>query len=144
MIKKRLKFIFGVGIILTVIAWQGIVGFQQSRTYYITVKELMEGDSPDYQKRLRVGGIVVPGSILRENGSLRFRLSQEESSLPVLYVGTETPPDTFTGNAEGIIEGHHTREGVFQAEKIQARCTSKYESGVQPAGAYYSGNDSIK
>ena len=91
--KKRLKFVIGVGIILVVFSWQAIVGFQENQTYYITVQELVKG--PEYEKRLRVGGIVMPGSILRESGSLTFRLSQEEDSIPVVYVGMETPPDTF-------------------------------------------------
>ncbi len=84
---------------------------------------------PEYEKRLRVGGIVMPGSILRESGSLTFRLSQEEDSIPVVYVGMETPPDTFVGGSEGIIEGRYQDDGVFRAESIQARCTSKYEAG---------------
>ncbi len=125
--KKRLKFVIGVGIILIVFSWQAIVGFQENQTYYKTVQELVRG--PEYEKRLRVGGIVMPGSILRENGSLTFRLSQEEDSIPVVYVGMETPPDTFVGGSEGIIEGRYQDDGVFRAESIQARCTSKYEAG---------------
>ena len=137
MLKKQLKFIVGVGIIITVMAWQVIVGFQQNRTYYITVAELTE--SPNYEDRLRVGGIVEPGSIERENGELKFRLTQEEAALSVLYVGDETPPDTFVDRAEGIVEGRYTREGVFHAEKIQARCTSKYEAGKYEVGNYETG-----
>ena len=133
--KKQLKFVVGVGIILSVVGWQAITGFEQNRTYYITVKELAE--IPDYERRLRVGGIVVPGSILRKDGALTFRLAQDEASIPVLYVGTETPPDTFVGEAEGIIEGLYSHEGVFQAEKIQARCTSKYETGKRLSDTPY-------
>ncbi len=125
--KKQLKFVIGVGIILTVFTWQAVVGFQENQTYYITVQELVKG--PEYEKRLRVGGIVMPGSILRESGSLTFRLAQEEDSIPVVYIGMETPPDTFVGGSEGIIEGRYADDGVFHAEKIQARCTSKYEAG---------------
>ena len=138
--KKQLKFFIGVGIIITVVAWQVIVGFQENQTYYITVQELVKG--PEYEKRLRVGGIVMPGSILRESGSLTFRLSQEEDSIPVVYVGMETPPDTFVGGSEGIIEGRYADDGVFHAEKIQARCTSKYEAGQGLQGASYPVNES--
>ena len=138
--KKQLKFFIGVGIIITVVAWQVIVGFQENQTYYITVEELVNG--PDYEKRLRVGGIVMPGSILREDGSLKFRLAQEGESIPVLYVGVETPPDTFVGGAEGIVEGRYANDGVFRAEKIQARCTSKYEAGQGLQGASYPVNES--
>ena len=138
--RKQLKFVIGVGIIITVVAWQVIVGFQENQTYYITVEELVNG--PDYEKRLRVGGIVMPGSILREDGSLKFRLAQEGESIPVLYVGVETPPDTFVGGSEGIVEGRYANNGVFRAEKIQARCTSKYEAGQGLQGASYPVNES--
>ncbi len=46
--------------------------------------------------------------------------------IPVVYVGSEAPPDTFKDNAQALAEGKYGRDGVFHATNIQAKCASKY------------------
>ena len=129
---KRLKFGIGIGIILGVVAWQAISGFQESKTYYVTVNELAGGKVT--RERIRVGGVVTPGSIERRGGTLTFRLAQDTNSIPVTYVGTDTLPDTFVGGAQAIVEGDFSASGEFRAQKIQAKCASKYEAKPKGAG----------
>ena len=62
-----------------------------------------------------------------------FRLAQDASVLPVAYVGSDTLPDTFVGGAQAIIEGDYSPDGTFRADKIQAKCASKYQAA--PPGA---------
>jgi cytochrome c-type biogenesis protein CcmE len=123
---KKLKFGIGIGIILAVVAWEAISGFQQSKTYYVTVNELTGGHTA--RERVRVGGIVAPGSIERRGGQVTFRLAQDANSVPVVYVGSDTLPDTFVGGAQAIVEGEYTARGEFRAENIQAKCASKYQA----------------
>ncbi len=130
---KRLKFGVGIAIILGVVAWEAISGFQQNKTYYVTVNELKTGHGPRHQ--VRVGGVVAPGTIERRGGTVTFNLAQESNFLPVRYVGTDTLPDTFVGGAQAIVEGDYTASGEFQAEKIQAKCASKYEAKGQGQAA---------
>jgi len=133
---KKLKFGIGIGVILIVVAWEAVSGFQQSKTYYVTVNELLTGKAA--RARVRVGGVVAPDSIERRGGTVTFRLAQEKSLLPVTYVGSDTLPDTFTGGAQAIVEGDYSADGMFRADKIQAKCTSKYQAappGVRPGPA---------
>jgi cytochrome c-type biogenesis protein CcmE len=123
---KKLKFGIGIGIILAVVAWEAISGFQQSKTYYVTVSELTRAQNT--RRRIRVGGTIVPGSIERHGGTLTFRLAQDTVSLPVTYVGSDTLPDTFKDGAQAIIDGEYLAGGGFRADKIQAKCASKYEA----------------
>lgn len=127
---RKLKFGIGIGIILAAVAWGAVTGFQESKTYYVTVNELMSGKLT--RERIRVGGIVAPGSIERRGGKLTFRLAQDANSIPVVYVGTDTLPDTFVGGAQAIVEGDYSPEGELRAQKIQAKCASKYDA--KPAG----------
>ncbi len=130
---RRLKFGIGIGIILAVVAWEAISGFQQSKTYYVTVGELLGGHVS--HQRLRVGGVVAPGTIERRGGKVSFRLAQDAQSIPVVYVGADTLPDTFTDRAQAIVDGELTASGEFRAEKIQAKCASKYEAKPQGQSA---------
>jgi cytochrome c-type biogenesis protein CcmE len=123
---KKLKFGIGIAIILAAVGWEAVSGFQQSKTYYVTVKELTSGKSA--HQHVRVGGIIVPGSIHRSGQILTFRISQEDESIPVTYIGKDTLPDDFKGGANAIIEGNYLADGTFNAQQVQAKCASKYKA----------------
>ena len=99
---------------------------QDSKSYYVTIKELNGMGNSAYSKRLRVAGNVPPGSIKRQGTHLEFQLVEQDRTLPVVYSGTEAPPDTFKDNAQALAEGKFGRDGVFHATNIQAKCASKY------------------
>ncbi len=122
----KLKFGIGIGIILAVVAWEAVTGFQESKTYYVTVQELTNGKTA--RKHIRVGGIVQAGSIQRHEGVLSFRLAQDALTIPVTYVGSDTLPDTFKDGAQAIVDGEYSASGGFRADKIQAKCASKYQA----------------
>jgi cytochrome c-type biogenesis protein CcmE len=121
---KQWKFGIGIALIVGVAVWGAVSGFQQSKTYYVTVNELLSGKNN--HQHIRVGGVVQEGSIVRSGETLRFRLAQDKASIPVVYVGTETIPDTFKGGAQAIVDGAYTPGGVFRAQTVQAKCASKY------------------
>jgi cytochrome c-type biogenesis protein CcmE len=126
--KRKIKFLVGSLIIVAAIAWLGFSGFDESLAYYKTVDELKLMKDDAYDKRLRVAGNVVAGSIERLPGMVKFKLEQKGDTLPVSYVGRELLPDTFKDGAQALAEGHLTRTGEFEASKIQAKCASKYEA----------------
>lgn len=121
---KKVKFGIGIALIVGIVAWEAIAGFRQSESYYVTVHQLLSGKV--IHKHLRVGGLVEKGSVERQGEQLNFRLAQGSDVLPVVYVGTQTLPDTFKGGAQAIVQGTYTPGGVFRATEIQAKCASKY------------------
>jgi cytochrome c-type biogenesis protein CcmE len=123
---KTIKFGAGIGVILAVVAWLAVSGFQQNKIYYYTVSELIGGKGG--HQHVRVGGVVAQGSVERRGGQVTFRLVQDSASVPVTYVGSDTLPDTFVGGAQAIIEGNYDSGGVFQADRVQAKCASKYQA----------------
>ena len=127
MSNPKVKFAVAIGILLGALAWLAVIGMQESKTYYITVAELKQMGESVRQKRLRVGGRVVAGSIQREGRRVRFLLEQNNETLPVVYVGRDPVPDTFVDHAEALVEGRWGEDGVFHAQKLQAKCASKYE-----------------
>jgi cytochrome c-type biogenesis protein CcmE len=50
-------------------------------------------------------------------------------------VGTDTLPDTFKDGAQAIVDGDYLASGEFRAEKIQAKCASKYQAAPGSQGA---------
>jgi cytochrome c-type biogenesis protein CcmE len=124
--KKYLKFGAVTFIILVSMGYLAYTGVQESKSYYVTIKELQTMGDGAYSKRLRVAGNVQPGSIRRNGTHVEFVLMEQGQSLPVSYSGTEPPPDTFKDNAQALAEGSFGKDGVFHAKGIQAKCASKY------------------
>ena len=132
---KYMKFGIATTIIVVALGYLAYTGVQQSKSYYVTIKELRGMDNSVYTKRLRVAGNVEPGSIHRNGLHLEFTLVEQGNKLPVVYTGTEAPPDTFKDNAQALAEGSFGRDGVFHASEIQAKCASKYAPQQQGAPA---------
>ena len=126
MANRYVRFGLVIVVIVVSLGYLAYTGVQESKSYYVTIKELKAMDDSAYHKRLRVAGTVVPGSIKRQGSHLEFALQEEDRTLNVVYSGTEAPPDTFKDSAQALAEGSYGRDGVFHAKQIQAKCASKY------------------
>jgi cytochrome c-type biogenesis protein CcmE len=123
---KFLKFGGATVVILLALGYLAYTGVQESKSYYVTIKELHGLGDSAYTKRLRVAGNVQPGSIKRTGTKVEFMLVENDQVLPVVYSGTEAPPDTFKDNSQALADGSFGRDGVFHAKQLQAKCASKY------------------
>lgn len=132
---RFLKFGFVIVLIVVSLGFLAYTGVQDSKSYYVTIKELNGMGNEAYAKRLRVAGNVVPGSIRRNGTRVDFMLKENELTLPVSYTGTEAPPDTFKDDSQALADGSFGRDGVFHAKQLQAKCASKYAPapGTAPA-----------
>jgi cytochrome c-type biogenesis protein CcmE len=123
---KYLKFGGAIGLILISLGYLAYTGVQDSKSYYVTIKELHGMGDGAYAKRLRVAGNVQPGSIKRNGTKVDFMLVENDQLLQVAYSGSEPPPDTFKDNSQALADGKFGRDGVFHASQLQAKCASKY------------------
>ncbi len=142
---KQVKFVVIIAAIVVTLAWMGVSGVEQSATYYVTIEELFAMDDAA-AKRIRVGGDVAVGSIVRSASDVRFTITQQDETMPepqaleVVYTGDDPLPDTFRDRAQALCDGRLRADGKFEAKKIQAKCASKYEAqpGREAAPVYES------
>ena len=139
---RFLKFGIAMVVILLALGYLAYTGVQESKSYYVTIKELHGMGDGAYTKRLRVAGNVQPGSIKRSGTNMNFVLVENDQLLNVVYNGTEPPPDTFKDNAQALAEGSFGRDNVFYAKQIQAKCASKY-APQQPGNAQSQASSSM-
>lgn len=129
--KHYAKFaVLVVGIIGT-LGWLAAGGINETKTYYREIKEVKAMGSEALEQRVRVGGDVKADSIVRNGKEVRFILTQNDLTLPVVYTGTDPLPDTFRDGSQALADGKLRADGVFYASKIQAKCASKYEGKPQ-------------
>jgi cytochrome c-type biogenesis protein CcmE len=135
MSRKKLRFGVGIAVVIVVIIVFAISGFQEGKAYYKTIEELNAMGGAAHGVRMKIAGYVADGSIHRSGTQVAFQLEQEGLTLPVNYVGTAPIPDTFKDGSEAVVEGTYNENGTFEANKIQAKCASKYEAKYGKDGA---------
>lgn len=121
--RRRLKFLIGGGVIVLAIIYLIVSGSKGAMVYYVTIDELQT--KPVYDKKIRVLGKVVDGSIRRNNLDITFAIAEKGQQIPVTYRGIV--PDTFKDGSDAVVEGKYQTDGSFAAETVMAKCPSKYE-----------------
>lgn len=136
---------FGILTVLIVgsLVWLAMGGIADTKTYYKTISELGQMGATARSTRLRIGGDVRPGSIVRHGNQVSFTLHQGPQILNVVYTGTDPLPDTFKDNAQALADGRLGPDGVFEAKKIQAKCASKYEAKPPAGGATHQNSKAV-
>jgi len=121
--KRRLMVVVLVVIGIGTATALALTAFQKNLLYFVTPSQVKAGDLPT-NKRFRVGGLVVNGSVHRSGVDVRFDLTDGNQSVTVLYSGIL--PDLFREGqgivAQGVIDGG----GVFQADEVLAKHDSNY------------------
>ena len=123
--QQRLIFIVvllaGVGIAATL----AFFAIGENMLYFFTPTQVTAGEVPT-ERQIRVGGLVVDGSVVRETGSLAiaFELTDTNKAIAVNYTGIL--PDLFR-EGQGIIAiGKLGAGGVFQADEVLAKHDENY------------------
>src|SRR5512134_2409790 len=77
-------------------------------------------------RRFRLGGLVVPGSIDRSagDGTIGFRLTDQAHEVQVRYRGLL--PDLFREGQGVVAQGQLTGDGVFDASEVLAKHDENY------------------
>ena len=132
---NSLRIGIAAAVVVGTIGWLAWSGYGANKSYYVTIAELGGMGDKAFHSNLRVEGFVVPGSIEHDGPHVTFVMNEFESHTPkaasgrrltVIYKGSEPPPDTFKDDSQALAEGTYGRDGVFHANKLQAKCASKY------------------
>ncbi|MDH4131947.1 MAG: cytochrome c maturation protein CcmE [Gemmatimonadota bacterium] len=137
--KAGRKFLIGSGIIVGAVAMLMTQGVKQFGQYSMKPSELAQRVSRDpsfYDTGIKMEAKVVPGSVKRNTASqtIDFVVTDGSHTYPVTYRGVA--PDTFTDaqEIEVVVEGRLSRDGVFHATSLLAKCGSRYEAHYDENG----------
>lgn len=123
--KRRLYMIVllvgGVGLAMALM----LQAFQENMNLYYEPVRVKAGEAPrDHD--FRMGGMVVDGSIHREEGSLtvQFDVTDYQETVTVHYTGIL--PDLFREGQGIITRGRLNEQGQFYAEEVLAKHDENY------------------
>jgi len=123
--RKRLYVVLGIlgGVAASVAL--AVMASRDNVTFYFDPSQIAAGKAP-LDKRFRVGGMVVKGSVSRKPGDLevRFVLTDFAHEVPVEYTGVL--PDLFREGQGIIAHGSMSPDGAFVADEVLAKHDEKY------------------
>ncbi|HEX7034996.1 MAG TPA: cytochrome c maturation protein CcmE [Pseudomonadales bacterium] len=103
-----------------------LAALNQNLNLYYPPDEIVGGDAP-VGARIRAGGMVMDGSVVRgDNGlDVRFVLTDYEGSdFEVVYSGIL--PDLFREGQGVLVHGELGEDGVFHADQVLAKHDETY------------------
>jgi cytochrome c-type biogenesis protein CcmE len=120
------RFIIGGVIIAAALFYLIYGGMRGAMVYFVTPSEIKAQEEKSQGKFLRVGGMVVKGSLHRNVDGLtyRFQLTDGNAIIPVYFHGV--PPDLFGDGKGAVAEGKIGKDGVFMATTIMAKHAEEY------------------
>jgi cytochrome c-type biogenesis protein CcmE len=127
-VKARQQRMLAVGLAvagLAIATALTLQSFKDNLMFFVSVTEVVAGEFPQ-ERNFRVGGLVVDGSIQRDDGSLqvRFSITDLRCEMPVTYTGVL--PDLFRENQGVVAHGRMDGAGVFVADEILAKHDENY------------------
>jgi len=123
---KTKRFLVGGAIILAALAYIIYGGMQQALVYFKMPSELRAEESSMKGKFVRMGGMVVKGSMEKDlqNLTYKFQITDGNTNFPVFFKGV--PPDLFVEGKGAVVEGRVENDGVFHATTIMAKHAEDY------------------
>ncbi len=123
--RQRLLIVALIVVGASVAAALVFTALRDNMNLFYSPAQVVAGEAPE-GRRLRVGGMVVEGSIQRDPKSLavRFELTDYQATVPVSYTGIL--PDLFVEGEGAVATGVLQSDGGFVAEQVLAKHDETY------------------
>ncbi|MGE4279292.1 MAG: cytochrome c maturation protein CcmE [Magnetospirillum sp.] len=125
MTRKKRRLYFVILGLLAVGAAAALVlsALRQDIVFFFSPTEIMEAKVPTEGRRIRLGGLVEQGSVVKEGATVRFKVTDGAHALPVVYEGLL--PDLFR-EGQGVVTEGRMGQGVFVASEVLAKHDENY------------------
>jgi cytochrome c-type biogenesis protein CcmE len=124
-LRKQQRLVLVIVALVLLGGASGLVLFalSDSVAFFVTPSDIAGGRvEPD--RRFRLGGLVVDGSVERDDSVVRFRLTDQANEVVVRYQGIL--PDLFREGQGIVAQGSLDADGTFVASEVLAKHDESY------------------
>ena len=100
-----------------------LTAFNKNLVFFFTPSQVAANEAP-IGRTLRIGGMVMPGSVRREGVDVRFVVTDTARSMAVVYRGQL--PDLFREGKGVVAQGSLGADGLFTAREVLAKHDENY------------------
>jgi cytochrome c-type biogenesis protein CcmE len=141
--QKRLAMIGGIGVVLLGAVLLVTTALRDKIVFFYTPTEIVAEGKAKPGERVRIGGLVKEGSVVRDGEKVSFVVTDTEKDLPVTYIGIL--PDLFREGQGVVSEGMIGGDGIFSADTVLAKHDENYipkevADALKDKGVWQGGN----
>jgi len=123
-VRLRAIFIFLVLISLTLVVYILFKSLEENVVYFLSPTEIHEKQEIDFDRKIRIGGMVKKNTIKHSNQSINFIITDFKNEIYVNYSGSI--PNLFAEEKGVVAEGFLKDKSYFIADKILAKHDENY------------------
>jgi len=123
--QRRITLVVGILAGVSLAGVLALNAFRDNVMFFFDPSQVAAGEAP-IEKRFRLGGMVRPGNVNRQAGSLdmSFVVTDFKQDVKVVYSGVV--PDLFRENQGVVAHGRLGKDGTFVADEILAKHDENY------------------
>ncbi|MEY4847567.1 MAG: hypothetical protein RLZZ36_680 [Pseudomonadota bacterium] len=123
--QRRVTLVVGILVGVSAAVALAVRAMNENVMFFFDPTQVASGEAP-IDKRFRLGGMVRPGTVVREPGTLemRFVVTDFQKDVSVKYSGIV--PDLFRENQGVVAHGRLGADGTFVADEILAKHDENY------------------
>ncbi|MEM7461690.1 MAG: cytochrome c maturation protein CcmE [Pseudomonadota bacterium] len=122
--QKRLAVIGGMGAVLLTAVLLVMTALRDEIVFFYTPSDIIAGDKANSGQRIRLGGLVKEGSIVRNGSEIGFTVTDTDQEIAVAYTGIL--PDLFREGQGVVTEGVITPQNTLIADTVLAKHDENY------------------
>ena len=123
-VKKRISFLSIFLIISIITVFLVLKSLTDNILYFKSPTEIKFSDDINFNKKIRIGGMVKKNSILIDSEEMKFVVTDFKNELIVSYKGVV--PNLFSEEKGVVAEGKLKDKKFFVADRILAKHDEKY------------------
>ena len=123
-IKSRIYFLILIFISILIIGFTLFKSLEENVVYFLSPTEIHEKQEIDFDRKIRIGGMVKKNTIKHSNQSINFIITDFKNEIYVNYSGSI--PNLFAEEKGVVAEGFLKDKSYFIADKILAKHDENY------------------
>ena len=123
-VKSRIVFLVFLLLSATVVLYFILKSLEENVVYFFSPSEIYDKPNISFNEKIRIGGLVKEDSIIKDQTSIKFIITDLKKEIIVSYSGSV--PNLFSEGKGVIAEGELKDKKYFVADKILAKHDENY------------------
>ena len=123
-VKRRINFLVFLSLCITLLIFFTLRLLNQNVVYFFTPTEIYVDKNISLNQKIRIGGIVKKDSLIKNEKSIKFIVTDFKNEIIVTYTGLI--PNLFSEGKGVVAEGKLKDKKFFVAKKILAKHDENY------------------
>ena len=123
-VKSRILFLVLLLLLATVVIFFIFKSLEDNIVYFFSPSEIYDKPNISLNEKIRIGGLVKEDSIIKDQTSIKFIITDLKKEIIVSYSGAV--PNLFSEGKGVIAEGELKDKKYFVADKILAKHDENY------------------